>query len=114
MKPVSFYLLTDTHYFENELGAEGKEFEEYMHKEQFFMKESSAIITSTFDRISKDKDTDIVINPGDLTKDGEKERHVSFIKALYKLNESGKKLYVKTAGHDYGEFSYAYKNDGRI
>ena len=32
MKPVSFYLLTDTHYFENELGAEGKEFEEYMHK----------------------------------------------------------------------------------
>ena len=55
MKPVSFYLLTDTHYFENELGAEGKEFEEYMHKEQFFMKESSAIITSTFERISKDK-----------------------------------------------------------
>lgn len=114
MKPVSFFLLTDTHYFENELGAEGKEFEEYMHKEQFFMKESSAIITSTFERISKDKDTDIVIIPGDLTKDGEKESHVSFIKALYKLKESGKKIYVITAGHDYGEFSYAYKNDGRI
>ncbi len=27
MKPVSFYLVTDTHYFENKLGAEGKAFE---------------------------------------------------------------------------------------
>ncbi len=114
MKPVSFYLLTDTHYFENELGVEGKAFEEYMHKEQFFMKESSAIITSTFERISNDKDTDIVVIPGDLTKDGEKESHISFIKALYRLKESGKKIFVITAGHDYGDFSYAYKNDERI
>lgn len=27
MKPVSFYLVTDTHYFENNLGAGGKAFE---------------------------------------------------------------------------------------
>lgn len=114
MKPVGFYLVTDTHYFENELGAEGKVFEKNMLTEQYFVRESSAIVKSTFARIGEDKETDIVIIPGDLTKNGEKESHVSFIKELYKLKESGKKIFVITAGHDYGEFSYAYKNDERI
>lgn len=114
MKPVSFYLLTDTHYFENELGAEGKAFEIYMQKEQYFMKESSAIVKSTFERIAQDKETDIVIIPGDLSKNGEAESHKSFIKELYKLKESGKRIFVITAGHDYNEFSFAFKNDERI
>ncbi len=114
MKPVSFYLLTDTHYFENDLGAEGKAYKEYMKTEQFFLKESSAIVKSTFKRIAEDKETDIVIIPGDLSKNGELESHKSFIKELYKLKESGKKIFVITAGHDYGEFSYGYKNDERI
>lgn len=114
MKPVSFYLLTDTHYFENKLGAQGKAFEKYMQTEQYFLKESSAIVKSTFAHIAEDKETDIVIIPGDLTKNGEKESHKSFIKELYKLKESGKKIFVITAGHDYGDFSYAYKNDERI
>ncbi len=114
MKKFGFYLLTDTHYFEPSLGAEGKAFENYMSKEQYFMKESSAIIKSVFSRIAEDKETDIVIIPGDLTKNGEKESHKSFIKELYKLKESGKKIFVITAGHDYNDYSFAYKNDERI
>lgn len=110
MKPVKFYLLTDTHYFENDLGVEGKAFEDYMKKEQYFMKESSAIIKSTFEKIAKDTETDIVIIPGDLTKNGELESHKSFVKELYKLKESGKKIFVITAGHDYGS-AFAFKND---
>lgn len=113
MKPVSFYLLTDTHYYENSLGVEGKSFEEYMKKEQYFMKESSAITVSTFKRIAEDKETDIVIIPGDVTKNGELESHKSFIRELYKLRESGKKIFLITAGHDYGD-SFAFKNDGKI
>lgn len=114
MKPVSFYLVTDTHYFENELGAEGKAFEKNMTTEQYFVRESSAIVKSTFARISEDKETDIVIIPGDLTKNGEKESHKSFIKELYKLKESGKKIFVITAGHDYNESAYVLKGDGRV
>ncbi len=114
MNPVDFYLVTDTHYFENELGAEGKAFEEYFSREQYFMKESSAIIKSTFNRIAEDKETDIVIIPGDLTKNGELESHKSFVKELYRLKEKGKKIYVITAGHDYGDYSFAFKNNERI
>lgn len=100
MKPVSFYLVTDTHYFENELEAGGPAFEKNMLTEQYFVKESSAIVKSVFERIGEDKDTDIVIIPGDLTKNGEKESHKSFIKELHSLKESGKKIFVITAGHD--------------
>lgn len=110
MKPVKFYLLTDTHYFENDLGVEGKAFDAYMKREQYFMKESHSIITSTFEKIAKDTETDIVIIPGDLTKNGEMESHKSFVKELYKLKESGKKIFVITAGHDYGS-AFAFKND---
>ncbi len=114
MKPVNFYLVTDTHYFENELGAGGPAFEKNMLTEQYFMKESSAIVKSEFDRIIADKDTDIVIIPGDLSKNGEKESHKSFIKELYRLKENGKKVYVITAGHDYNDSAYVLKGDGRV
>ncbi len=114
MNSFGFYLLTDTHYFESSLGAEGTAFDEYMRKEQYFMKETDAIIKSVFKRIANDKETDIVIIPGDLSKNGEKESHKSFLKELYKLKESGKKIFVITAGHDYNEYSFGYKNDERI
>ena len=114
MNPINFYLLTDTHYFEPSLGAEGKAFEAYMKREQYFMKESAAIVKSVFKRIAEDTETNTVIIPGDLTKNGEKESHKSFIKELYKLKECGKRIFVITAGHDYNEWSYGYKNDERI
>ena len=113
MKPVKFYLVTDTHYFENSLGAEGKAFDEYMSKEQYFMKESGAIVKATFESIAKDEETDIVIIPGDLTKNGELKSHKSFIKELYRLKERGKKVFIITAGHDYGN-SFAFREDKRI
>lgn len=114
MKPVSFYLVTDTHYFENALEAGGPAFEKNMLTEQYFVKESSAIVKSVFERISEDKETDIVIIPGDLTKNGEKESHKSFIKELHRLKENGKKIFVITAGHDYNDSAYVLKGDGRV
>ena len=114
MKPLSFYLVTDTHYFENKLGAGGEAFEKNMATEQYFVKESHAIVSSVFDKIIADKETEIVIIPGDLVKNGERESHNSFIKELYRLKESGKRVYVITAGHDYNDSAYILKDDGRM
>ncbi|MBQ5824157.1 MAG: metallophosphoesterase [Clostridia bacterium] len=114
MKAIGFYLVTDTHYFENALGAGGAAFEKNMLTEQYFVKESSAIVNSVFKRISEDKETDVVIIPGDLTKNGELESHKSFIKELYRLRESGKKIFVITAGHDYNDSAYVLQGDGRV
>ena len=114
MKPVSFYLVTDTHYLNNKLEPGGEAFEKNMVTEQYFVKESGAIISATFDKIIQDKETDIVIIPGDLVKNGEKESHNGFIKELYRLKDSGKKVYVITAGHDYNDNAYVLKGDGRV
>ena len=111
MKPISFYLLTDTHYFEPSLGASGAAYDEYMKREQYFMAESSDIVKNVFAKLAEDKSIDTGIIPGDLSKNGEIESHKSFIKELCKLKEAGKKIYVITAGHDYGEYSRAFVND---
>ena len=111
MKNIDFYLVTDTHYFEPSLGARGKAYDEYMKREQYFMAESSDIVKETFEKLAQDKSTDLVIIPGDLSKNGEIESHKSFVKELYKLKESGKRIYVITAGHDFGEKSRAFVDD---
>ena len=111
MKNISFYLVTDTHYFEPSLGAGGKAYNEYMKREQYFMAESSDIVKATFNKLAQDKSTELVIIPGDLTKNGEFESHKGFIKELYGLKEAGKRIYVITAGHDYGEKSRAFAGD---
>ena len=90
MTPLNFYLLTDTHYFEESLGAEGKAYEEYMKTEAFYLKESSTINKAIFQKLKDDKETEIIIIPGDLSKDGEYESHKSLIKELTSLKESGK------------------------
>jgi len=114
MKNLSFYLLTDTHYFEPSLGASGKAYENHMRSEQYFIAESSYIIKGVFEQMAADKSIDTVIIPGDLSKNGEIESHKSFIKELNKLKDSGKKIFVLTAGHDYNEKSRAFVNDEQI
>ncbi len=113
MKPISFYLVTDTHYLNNVLEPGGEAFEKNMVTEQYFVKESGDIISSVFDRIIQDKETDIVLLPGDLVKNGEKESHDGFIKELNRLKDNGKKIYVITAGHDYNDSAYVLKGEGR-
>ena len=39
MKPVKFYLVTDTHYFENNLGAGGEAFEKNIKRLNFVLTE---------------------------------------------------------------------------
>ncbi len=111
MEKVKFYLLTDTHYFEESLGAEGKAYEEYMKTEAFYLKESSAINKAVFKKLKEDKETELIIIPGDLSKDGEYESHKSLIRELNALKDAGKKIFVLTAGHDFNEIGRGYKND---
>lgn len=111
MTPFNFYLVTDTHYFENSLCVSGKAFDQYMKTEQYFMEESASINKAIFNQIAEDTENEIVLMPGDLSKNGEIESHKSLIKELYKLRDAGKKIFVITAGHDYNEYSRGFVND---
>ena len=114
MKPVKFYLITDTHYFKYSLGAYGEAYEEFMDGEQKCFGETQAINEAAFEWLANAKDADIVLIAGDLSFNGEKESNEAFSALLHDFKEkSGKKVYVVTAGHDFNEKPFCFTDEGR-
>ncbi len=114
MKELKFFVITDTHYFEHSLGCWGDAYEDFMDNEQKCFAETAAINEASFEYLANDNRADIVLIAGDLSFNGEKQSHESFGKLLKKLKNSGKKIYVVTAGHDFNKHPFAYNETGRI
>lgn len=112
MSLLDFYLITDTHFFKNALGAYGKEYDEFMRFEQKCFAETEAINNAIFDYLAAQTKTDTILIPGDLSFNGEKESHLGFIKLLKKLQDNGKRVYVITAGHDFNDYCRGYTDKG--
>lgn len=101
MSENKFYLITDTHYFKNSLGARGQAYDDFMHYEQKCFAETQAINEAVFDYLKQADDAQTVLIAGDLSFNGEKESHLEFIKLLQDLKASGKRVFVITADHDF-------------
>ncbi len=114
MKELSFYLITDTHYFKNSLGAYGKGYDEFMRFEQKCYAETQAINESVIYWLKNADEADIVLIAGDLSFNGEKESHLEFVELLKSLKASGKKVYVVSADHDVNQNPFAYDGGERI
>lgn len=99
--PLNIIVVTDTHYFENSLGASGEAYEKRSRTDQKCVAETGAILDAVFEKMARDKEADIIIIPGDLVYRGEAASHVGFIEKLRRLQKSGKKIFVTTARHDY-------------
>lgn len=116
MKELKFYVMADPHYFASELGCSGAEYEDFMHYEQKCFAETESINKSVFEFMKKADDADIVLIVGDLIFNGEAKSHEGFLKLMYSLKESGKKIYVVTADHDFkwneGD-TFAFGENGR-
>ena len=113
MKQLKFFVITDTHYFSNSLGAYGEDYESFMDFEQKCFAETQSINEAVFRYLGESKLADIVLIAGDLSFNGEKQSHLEFVKLLEGLKASGKKVYVVTAGHDMNEHPFAYDENGR-
>ncbi len=116
MNDLKFYLITDTHFFKNSLGARGDAYDDFMRFEQKCFAETQSINISVFDWLKNADEADNVLIAGDLTFNGEKESHLEFIKLLNELKASGKNVYVVTADHDFkkdGESCFAFDENGR-
>ncbi len=111
MQPLKFYLITDTHFYENSLGVGGPAYDEYIKQEQMCLRENSAVLDATFAEIARERFADILIIPGDLSKNGQKECHKSLIRRLEALREQGIKTYVLTARHDFNESATNYAGE---
>lgn len=103
MDKLSFYLVTDTHYYDSSFKASGSAYESRSMTDQKCVAETSAIIDAGFEKLAADKDTEIILIPGDLVYRGEYQSHIGFRERLYKLKNQGKRIYLITARHDYCE-----------
>ncbi len=114
MKNTSFYLVTDTHYYDSSFKRTGKAYEERSRTDQKCVAETPAVIDAGFKKIADDRDTDIILIPGDLVYRGEYQSHIGFRDRLYKLKEQGKKIYLITARHDYSGNPVEFDGDRLI
>lgn len=95
-----FLLLTDPHFFKNSLGAYGEGYEAHMEYEQKCHAETEAINRSVVEYLKTYTETDTILIAGDLSFNGERESHEAYSALLKELKDSGKKIYVVSAGHD--------------
>ena len=93
MDKFSFYLVTDTHYFDDSYKRSGEAYERRSRTDQKCVAETPAIIDAGFAQLAKDKETDVILIPGDLIYRGEYQSHVGFRERLYRLKEQGKRIY---------------------
>lgn len=111
-KPFSFFLVTDTHYFDSSFKRTGEAYEKRSVTDQKCVAETPAIIDAGFEQIAHDKETNVILIPGDLVYRGEYQSHIGFRERLYKLKEQGKRIYIITARHDYCEDGEPVEFDG--
>lgn len=115
MKKLSFYQITDLHYYANEeIGSYGKYFDLRCDMDQKCVAESGAIIDAAFEELAADKDNDIIIISGDLTYDGEKISHDLLLKKLEKLKNAGKRVFLTFATHDFDNNARGYSEIGEF
>lgn len=107
-KDFKFLLLTDPHFFKNSLGAYGEGYEELMQSEQKCFAETEAINRAVIEYLKTYTEADTILIAGDLSFNGEKESHEEYSKLLKELKDTGKKIYVVTAGHDIKDKPWSY------
>lgn len=111
MNSFTFFVITDTHYYEQSLGAYGKAYEKRMMTEQKCFRENQDINRACFKALAENKGIDTIIIAGDMTQNGEYESHISLLKDLKKLKKSGKRIILITALHDSKDAPNAYIGD---
>ncbi len=111
-KPLSFTVITDTHYYSKKKGISGKEYDKANAKSQILLEHAEELLDAAYRQIAKDTRSDIVLLSGDTTHNGELCSHEEAIEQLRWLKSQGKRVYVLTATHDYKGENWTWGFDG--
>lgn len=90
MDKFSFYLVTDTHYFDSSYKRSGEAYERRSRTDQKCVAETPAIIDAGFAQLAEDKKTDVILIPGDLIYRGEYQSHVGFQRTTLQTEKTRK------------------------
>ena len=99
-KTVKIAVVSDLHYMDPSLlKADGSAFQMYLMQDPKLLQESGAILQQIIHNLLAEK-PDLVLIPGDLTKDGELISHKSLIQQLKILIANHIKILVVPGNHD--------------
>lgn len=101
LKPLNINVISDIHYYSKKVGTKGAAFEKANTKTPSDLLHNEEILNALVNQLANDSESDIVLVSGDVTNNGEPDSHKECIALLKKLQDSGKKVYVITATHDY-------------
>jgi len=107
--PVKLGVITDTHYLSEQLMDDGKAVEDYILASGKNIKATPAVLDKVLDDYLK-SDIEVLLICGDITKDGEKQSHLDFVKKLKPLQDKGVRIFVIPGNHDINmpnSFKYA-------
>ena len=97
---IKICVISDTHYFDSTLLiSDGPALQMYLAQDRKMLKESYAIMVSLFDSLLAEH-PDIVLIPGDMTKDGELVCHQRMLDFILKLQNANIKVFVTPGNHD--------------
>lgn len=97
---VRIGVISDLHYTHPSLIVErGKALDDYLNGDRKLLLESDALLRKTVQLLLQEN-PDIVLIPGDLTKDGELVSHLGVAELLKPLREKGVKVLVIPGNHD--------------
>jgi len=104
-------VISDPHLMAPELLVnDGSAFQTYLAGDRKLLKESEAILEFIVDAIIAES-PDILLVPGDLTKDGELVSHQGIAAFLHQIEASGTKVFVCPGNHDVNN-PHAFSFDG--
>jgi predicted phosphodiesterase len=96
---VKMLVFSDPHYFDPSLGTTGAAFEAYLQHDRKLIAESDAIMRAMVQAVLTEN-PQVVLVPGDLTKDGELLSHQSVAGYLAQMQTEGRKVFVVPGNHD--------------
>lgn len=92
-------VIGDPHYLSEQLMDNGKAVKDYVNMSGKDIRDVPLVLQQVLDDYLK-SDIDILLIPGDITKDGEKQSHIDFRKKLQPLIDKGVRIYVIPGNHD--------------
>ncbi|MBN2575275.1 MAG: metallophosphoesterase [Deltaproteobacteria bacterium] len=99
-EPVARLLVfADPHYFAPSLGIAGPAFEDRVARDRKLIAQSDAILRAMVGLVEAES-PDIVLVPGDLTKDGERVSHEAAADYLRQMTAGGRRVFVVPGNHD--------------
>ena len=94
---VKISLMSDTHVLPKELIADNPAYTRAMHADRKLFTQSQGIFDEAI-RLAEDNDSEIIMIPGDLTKDGEKQSH-EYVSSKLEAWKSGREAQGKKAAY---------------